>query len=325
MPVSASEEGRPENEGWQGALRLPARFWWLGVSALSVIVGSLGPWADHWLGQSESGLDRYGWVALIGGGASLGAGFRFARTHERPRPSWPLVVCATAAVASAAIAVYEWTVIEGGGILGTDSAGWGLYLTWVASVSLFLASAVCVGRDTSAAAWSAAFSGRHRLFTSALRWTGFVLLGADVVMLTALGQGLIVTGPETETLGQGFVGALLVTGAILLALVGLLAYWFPRLAGTLLMFMGLPLFLAAAADERASECDPNCWVASDRQGELSGLGAAVANSDVLSLMLFLIPPIAGLVIFVAAFLRHRNRATAPPAQQPPAAPPVVPA
>jgi hypothetical protein len=314
--MPASEARRPENTGALGSSGYPPRYWWLGASALCMVVGSAGTWAKNdLLGttmETWSGVERHGWISLLAGVAALAAATLFAKAARRPRPLWPLAVCATAAVLGAVAATYDFFKIESSDeFLGANASGWGLYLTWMASVSLFFASAVCVGQDTSVQVSVAAFSAHHQLSSRALRWTGFALLGADVIMLFALGQGLIETGPETETLGQGFVGGALLSGGVLLVLVALLAYWLPRLAGTLLIFLGFPLFIAVAAGDRASDCDPNCWVDSDRQGELSGLAAAIANSDLLSLMLFLLPPIAGLVLFVAGFFRYRDQKTSP--------------
>lgn len=326
--MSAPPKRLTDERDTAGLLGCPLRFWWLGASGLCVALGSLGTWEKTELFgttlESSSGVERHGWLALMAGGAALMAAVLFARTSRRPRPLWPLVVCAIAAVLAAGAAVYDWAEIESSdeAFGAYQSAGWGLYLAWVASVSLFLASAVSLGRDTSVQASSVAFSTRHRVIPGALRWTGFALLGVDVVMLFALGQGLIATGPETETLGQGFLGMLLIAGAFLLVLVALMAYWLPRLAGTLLMFIGFPALIAAAASYGwASECDPSCWVESDRQGELSGLGAAIATSDVLSLVLFLLPPLAGLVIFGAGFLRRQREEETTPAGQSPLPPP----
>ncbi len=319
MSVSAPKQQTPERET-TGRSGYPLRIWWLGASGLCVILGSLGTWEKTGLLgatlERSSGVERHGRVALIAGGAALAAAVLFAHTSRRPRPLWPLAVCAGAAVLGAGAAVYSWATIESNDDFLGPSPGWGIYLTWVASVSLFLASAVSLGRDTSARAWFEAFGARHRLASDALRWTGFALLGVDVVMLFALGQGLIATGPETETLGQGFTGMLLITGAVFLVLVALMAHWLPRLAGTLLMFIGIPVLIVAAASYGwASECDPSCWVESDRQGELSGPGAAIANSDLLTLTLFLLPPLAGLVIFGAGFLRRQRGEVTTPAEQ----------
>ena len=153
MPTVAPSAGEAED---REGLGYPARSWWLGVSLLGMVVGSLGPWAEtRVLGttlKSTSGVERYGWVVLVAAAAGLAAALFFAGTSHRPRPLWPLGVCAAAAVLGVGVALNEWVEIAStGDTLGQldESTGWALHLTWLASASALLATVANLGEDTA--------------------------------------------------------------------------------------------------------------------------------------------------------------------------------
>jgi len=126
--------------------RQPLRFWWLGLSALLICVGSVGPWARV-LFFTANGLDGDGWISLLAGLAALGLFAIYLRSLQRPRPAWPLVLILVLAGLAAAVGVHDWSEIQGVvdeasqeddpfGISSTVSVGWGLVLMTIASFSL---------------------------------------------------------------------------------------------------------------------------------------------------------------------------------------------
>ena len=130
--------------------RQPLRLWWIGVSALLICIGSVGPWAKV-LFISANGLDGDGWITLIAGLAALAFFAVYVRSDRRPRPAWPLVLIFLAAGIAAAVGVYDWSEIqnvidddvsEDNPFAGSISVGWGLVLVTVASFSLAISVVV---------------------------------------------------------------------------------------------------------------------------------------------------------------------------------------
>jgi hypothetical protein len=132
--------------------RQPLRFWWIGVSALLVCLGSVGPWAKV-LFVTASGLDGDGWISLIAGLAALALFAVYVRSDRRPRPLWPLVLILGAGGVAAAIGVYDWSKIEGVvndtsqeddpfDLSSSVTVGWGLVLVTLAGFSLCLSAIV---------------------------------------------------------------------------------------------------------------------------------------------------------------------------------------
>lgn len=126
--------------------RQPLRFWWLGLSALFVCIGSLGPWAKV-LFITANGLDGDGWITLLAGLAAL-AGFAvYLRSQNRPRPAWPLVLILVAGIVAGATGAYDWSRIQRVvsdspskddpfNFSSAVSVGWGLVLVTLAGFSL---------------------------------------------------------------------------------------------------------------------------------------------------------------------------------------------
>ena len=134
----------------------PLRFWWLGTSAALMIVGSFGPWIRAFI-VSASGTDGDGVFTLIGGIAAVIVAFLFARSGMRPRPWWPLAVCAIVGLVGVGITANIWWDVESSD--GSDENGtasedelfdfdtdalvtisWGLIMTLAASISLVVAA-----------------------------------------------------------------------------------------------------------------------------------------------------------------------------------------
>jgi hypothetical protein len=133
----------------------PLRFWWIGVSALLVCVGSIGPWAKV-LFISVGGLDGDGWITLIAGLCALALLAVYVRGTQRPRPVWPLGLLLIAGVIAGGTGIYDWAQIES--VVGDTSedalfdlgsavsVGWGLVLVTLSAASLVAATVVTAGR-----------------------------------------------------------------------------------------------------------------------------------------------------------------------------------
>jgi hypothetical protein len=138
------------------------------------------------------------------------------------------------------------------------------------------------------------------------------LLLADAVMLSVLGHGIRVaeTGlPEDQW--PGFTGVLLQIAAVILVLMTLPVYWYPRVCGTILLAAGsLLLRFGYAGDDMIRDCTGECWSTFwtlEEARTVSGLAGVIADSRPLSLTLFLIPPLAGLLLLVGGFIAPRRR------------------
>jgi len=70
------------------------------------------------------------------------------------------------------------------------------------------------------------------------------LLVAEALVLAVVGFYWYATAPETETLGRGTAGVLLIVCAAALALLGLLGFRHPGIAGTVLLVIGVPVLVA---------------------------------------------------------------------------------
>lgn len=132
------------------AARQPWWFWWLGISAVAVCLGSVGPWASV-LFITVSGVQAGdGWGTLAAGVVAAAAFVIYLRYTRRPRPAWPLGLILLAGVGAAVVGVWDWSDLERAAneakndednIFGaTVSVGWGLVLVTIASFSLVGAS-----------------------------------------------------------------------------------------------------------------------------------------------------------------------------------------
>lgn len=124
---------------------LPKSFWWSAGSLVLMVVGAFGPWAKV-AGLTIHGTDgpRDGWVVVGAAGvAALGMVL-----YIRFRRGWLLALPLLAGLAGAATAGYDISDISGlasGSVLFFDvpvSTEWGIYVAFVGSVSLALASVV---------------------------------------------------------------------------------------------------------------------------------------------------------------------------------------
>lgn len=121
----------------------PREFWWVGVSAIAMVVGTFGPWIAAYQGSSlRTGLHGRGFVVLAGGLAALAV--LAALRAERRGAHWGL---ALAAVAGAAGTYVSWTFIvdldQGPKIAGIGHLirpGWGVVASLAASLSLLAAA-----------------------------------------------------------------------------------------------------------------------------------------------------------------------------------------
>lgn len=272
----------------------PARLWWLGASGVLMVVGSLGVWAKtEVLGvtlESSRGVERLGWLTLGAGAAASVAALVFARVPERPRPRWPIAVCAAAAVLGAGVALYEGFRIASSdeALAPPESSGWGLQLTVVASVSMLVASAVSLQRDTSAGASLASFGSRQSWIPSASQRTSVWL------QRTAIGLLVFVT---IVWLGVHPMLGLMVWP---LALSALLAHRYPRAVGVFLVALGV---VVTAGVTFLAITEPEEWDEVESQG--------LASEPVFWIALTLIPPIAGLLLLATRSRRTRSLAEAP--------------
>lgn len=150
-----------------------------------------------------------------------------------------------------------------------------------------------------------------------LIWLAVGLLLMDAAAFAVTGRELIVTGPETETLGQGAVGFMLIFGAFWLAVAALLGSFFPLTVGLIVLVLGLVLYgcVAGIDYEHYYSGDSwyvgeqgwsDYWLAGDRVRDPSGLGGVVIDSRTLSLALFLVPLISAILLLVSGFLRSRS-------------------
>lgn len=287
MPARVSDMRGSRNGVRQALSGYPARLWWLGASGVLMAVGSLGVWAKtEVLGvtlESSRGVERLGWLALVAGAAASVAALVFARVPQRPRPWWPLAVCAAAAVLGAGVALYEGFQIASSdeALAPSESSGWGLHLTLVASVSLFVATAV-LGRDTSVGASLAAFGAYDKRIPSASQRTSVWL------RRTAIGLLVFVT--------IVWLGVHPMLGLIVwpLALSALLARRYARTVGVFLVALGV---VVTTVVTYWAVTDPGDW---DTKSE------GLSSNPAFWVALTLIPPVAGLLLLATRSRRSRS-------------------
>lgn len=126
----------------------PWWFWWVGISAALVCVGSIGPWASL-LFISVSGTKGDGQITLVLGLAALILVAVYALTSRRPRPAWPLILIVLAGLGAGGTGAYDWANLqraisdaesEDNIFSATISVEWGLVLMTIAGFSLALAA-----------------------------------------------------------------------------------------------------------------------------------------------------------------------------------------
>jgi hypothetical protein len=121
----------------------PVAFWWVGLSALSMVIGVFGPWLSAVGGATiVSGLHGRGWAVLGCGVAGLAV--LAALYAEARRARWGLALACAAGLAGAYL---SWTAYESipdapsiapyGDLFGP---GWGLVACLGASLSLAAAA-----------------------------------------------------------------------------------------------------------------------------------------------------------------------------------------
>jgi type IV secretory pathway TrbD component len=199
-------------------------------------------------------------------------------------------VCAAAAVLGAGVALYEGFRIASGdeALAPSESSGWGLHLTLVASVSLLVASAVSLRRDTSAGASLASIGARQSWIPGASQRTGVWL------QRTAIGLLVFVT---IVWLGVHPMLGLMVWP---LALSALLARRYPRAVGVFLVALGV---VVTAGVTFLAITEPEEWDEVESQG--------LASEPAFWVALTLIPPIAGLLLLATRSRRTRSLSEAP--------------
>ena len=125
----------------------PWWFWWAGISAVLVCVGSIGPWASV-LFISVSGTKGDGQITLLLGLVALILVAVYVLSSRRPRPAWPLILIVLAGLGAGATGAYDWADLqravsdaesEDNIFSATISVEWGLVLMTVAGFSLALA------------------------------------------------------------------------------------------------------------------------------------------------------------------------------------------
>ena len=114
-------------------------FWWAIGSAIAAVLGSFGPWAKVLGFITVSGTDGDGWYVI------LAAGIAAALIVERQRRGlghWPIYVAIASSVIASLIAIYDWSNLSRvANESGLISAGWGIYLATLGSISL---AAACI-------------------------------------------------------------------------------------------------------------------------------------------------------------------------------------
>lgn len=162
---------------------------------------------------------------------------------------------------------------------------------------------------TSVAAQEGSGRRRPRVSLVTVSRVAFVMFVLDVLVLFWLGFELLATAPPHETLGQGFIAFLLLAGTALLVPAALLAVRIPRVVGLALLAVGVPLFVEMASESPSAsdwmQDDPARWRPYSPK-QLDPLLAVIADSRPLTLLLFLIPPVAGLLLLVAGKPRLRE-------------------
>jgi hypothetical protein len=135
----------------------------------ATVIGAIGPWVDLG-GATQSGLDvDDGVVTLVIAGIAF-AYLIFGRGHWIPT--------ATLGALIAAVGILDIADVESvGGLVSFASPGWGLYLTAIAGIGMFLSAAVVMRSQDE---------------------TDFDLFGKFIVVLAAIVIVLAVIGSLTE-------------------------------------------------------------------------------------------------------------------------------
>jgi hypothetical protein len=151
--------------------RQPWWFWWMGVSALLVCIGSMGPWATV-LFITVGGLNGDGQFTLVLGLAALVFLAVYVRSTRRPRPAWPVALIVLAGLAAGLAGAYDWSNLhraasdaenEDNIFSATISVGWGLVVMTVAGFSLAVAGITTYARRPHEPEPAAAPSSRARM------------------------------------------------------------------------------------------------------------------------------------------------------------------
>ena len=118
-----------------------------------------------------------------------------------------------------------------------------------------------------------------------LRWVAEALLLSDALLLAVVGIYLYATAPDTETLGQGYAGMLLIAGAVALAFVGLLGLGLPGVAATVLLIVGVPILVTFLRAELGPADEPDEQLSTT---SLLVIGAVLATPVVGGLLLAIV-------------------------------------
>jgi uncharacterized membrane protein len=126
---------------------LAKSFWWAAASLVPMVVGAFGPWAKVADLLTINGTDgeRDGWFVVGAAGTAAVALLAYSRFGR----GWLLALPLLAGLAAVATTAYDLNDLgdtePAVALLGLAvSAGWGIYVALVASISLVLASLALV-------------------------------------------------------------------------------------------------------------------------------------------------------------------------------------
>jgi hypothetical protein len=114
-------------------------------AAVGIAIGSIGPWADTFLGSVAGTQGGDGKMTLV---IAIGVGFVAFLTKTASRRAWLLIAAVLASLLAAYAAIHDLVNLETGTqeIFGRQvdlvSAGWGIWVTAIASLVALVATAL---------------------------------------------------------------------------------------------------------------------------------------------------------------------------------------
>lgn len=120
-------------------LTLGPAFVWAAACTAGMIAGGLGPWATVFGIADVPGTNGDGWFLIVGGAA--GGALLLVHSRRSPNRRWQPIALALIGGACAAVAAIDLANVAriSGDELGLVDPAWGLFVSFVASLSAFAA------------------------------------------------------------------------------------------------------------------------------------------------------------------------------------------